>query len=184
MSSGSSSESSEDEYHVDQKRQRLRNLLGFCDADDDTGDMGLSDTFLAKVQKPRNHSGSRFYNIDPRHSWWFKVYIESPSLENDKFLFAFRWRFRIPYQCFLELSSELENSASFARWHKGSKNFRGKAAAPLPLLLLTALRYLGRSWTLDDLSEATGVSEEVIRCFLHFFISVLLFYTKDLLSCQ
>jgi hypothetical protein len=38
------------------------------------------------------------------------------------------------------------------------------------LLLLCALRYLGRGWTSDDLSENTAISEEVIRIFFHRFI--------------
>ena len=37
-------------------------------------------------------------------------------------------------------------------------------------MILTALRYLGRGWTFDDLSESTGISEEVIRVFFHTFI--------------
>ena len=38
------------------------------------------------------------------------------------------------------------------------------------LSLLTTLRYLGRAWTLDDLSENTGMSAEVCRQFLHAFL--------------
>jgi hypothetical protein len=59
-----------------------------------------------------------------------------------------------------------------------SKDATGKSSYPLELLILTALRYLGRGWTFDDLSESTGISEEVIRVFLHSFIefgSIVLF---------
>ena len=41
---------------------------------------------------------------------------------------------------------------------------------PLALLVLCALRYLGRSWTIDDLEEATEIDNETIRTFLHKFI--------------
>jgi exo-beta-1,3-glucanase (GH17 family) len=45
------------------------------------------------------------------------------------------------------------------------------AATPLEILVLGALRYLGRGWTFDDLSESTGVHAEVHRQFFHVFIS-------------
>ncbi len=37
---------------------------------------------------------------------------------------------------------------------------------PIPLLLLTSLRYLGRGLTFDDLAENTAMSEETVRVFL------------------
>jgi hypothetical protein len=40
----------------------------------------------------------------------------------------------------------------------------------MSLLLLCSLRYLGRGWTFDDLSENTAISQEVIRTFFHEFI--------------
>jgi hypothetical protein len=46
----------------------------------------------------------------------------------------------------------------------------GQQAAPLSLLILCALRYIGRGWTFDNLSENTGISEEVTRVFFHIFI--------------
>ena len=36
---------------------------------------------------------------------------------------------------------------------------------PLKLLLLSALRYLGRGWTFDDLEEATAINNETMRQF-------------------
>ena len=41
---------------------------------------------------------------------------------------------------------------------------------PLSLLLLGALRYLGRGWTFDDLEEDTGISSETHRIFFHIFV--------------
>jgi hypothetical protein len=46
----------------------------------------------------------------------------------------------------------------------------GSPSSPISILILSALRYLGRSWTLDDLQEATCISEEVICVFLHRFL--------------
>ena len=40
----------------------------------------------------------------------------------------------------------------------------------MSLLLLGALRYLGRGWTFDDLEEASGINEETHCQFFHKFI--------------
>ncbi|KAG7345241.1 hypothetical protein IV203_032772 [Nitzschia inconspicua] len=45
-----------------------------------------------------------------------------------------------------------------------------KTGRSIGAAVLTALRYLGRGWTFDDLSEATAISEEVIRVFFHRYI--------------
>jgi hypothetical protein len=52
----------------------------------------------------------------------------------------------------------------------------GRPAAPLELLILGALRVLGRRSTFDDLYEATFISAEVHRVFFHKFVS---FYAKN-----
>ena len=49
-------------------------------------------------------------------------------------------------------------------------NAAGKAASPIELMILGALRYLGRGWTFDDNEEATAVSEETHRRFFHKFV--------------
>jgi hypothetical protein len=74
----------------------------------------------------------------------------------------------MPYQQYLELTEMIKISDLFDRW-KGN-DASGKPSAPIELLVLTALRYLGRGWTFDDLSESTAISEDVIRVFLHQFI--------------
>ena len=50
----------------------------------------------------------------------------------------------------------------------------------LDLLVLCALRYLGRVWTLPDIEEATAINRETIRLFLHKFIEFgsTLLYSK------
>ena len=53
-----------------------------------------------------------------------------------------------------------------------SKDAAGKDAKPLQLLILGALRYLGRGLTFDDLEECTAISEELHRQFFHVFIHV------------
>lgn len=57
--------------------------------------------------------------------------------------------------------------------HAEKKDAVGRDGSPLELLILGALRYLGRGWSFDDLEEATGISQEVHRRFFHLFIEVL-----------
>ena len=71
---------------------------------------------------------------------------------------------------FEELVSMAEESPLFARSSSGSTDVTGQEAAPLSLLILCALRCLGRGWTFDDLSENTGISEEVTRVLFHKFV--------------
>ena len=98
------------------------------------------------------------------------MYVDCPLLDNDRFMRIFRRRFRMPYNSFKELVEMAEEDALFRRWREGAVDAIGQPAAPLALLILCVLRYLGRGWTLDDLSENTGISEEVIRVFLHAFL--------------
>lgn len=96
--------------------------------------------------------------------------IEFPALDNPRFHKLFRCRFRMPYNCFKELAAMAAQSVIFDRWKPGKSDATGHESTPLPLLILCALRYIGRGWTFDDLSENTGISEEVIRGFFHKFI--------------
>jgi hypothetical protein len=64
----------------------------------------------------------------------------------------------------------MKESDLFDRWKEGNTDAVGNPATPIKLLVLTALRYLGRGWTFDDLSESTAISEDVIRVFFHKFI--------------
>ena len=76
----------------------------------------------------------------------------------------------MPYNSFLSLLPMVEASPLFDRWKIGKADVTGQQAAPLSLLILCALRYIGRGWTFDNLSENTGISEEVTRVFFHIFI--------------
>jgi hypothetical protein len=44
--------------------------------------------------------------------------------------------------------------------------------SPLALMILGALRYLGRGWTFDDVEESTGIDEEAHQQFFNCFIEV------------
>jgi hypothetical protein len=98
------------------------------------------------------------------------MYVESPFLESPRFHRIFRKRFRMPYRCFQELAAMLAESPLFERWRDGKADAFDRPTTPLPLLVLCCLRYIGRGWTFDDLSENTGISDEIIRVFFHRFV--------------
>ena len=66
------------------------------------------------------------------------------------------------------------DTARAERWFptREQHDIAGRRGVPLDLLILGALRYLGRGWTFDDLEEATGISEETHRTFFHEFCEV------------
>ena len=55
---------------------------------------------------------------DPRQSFWYQYYIISPQLSgtgSKKFLRKFRYRFRLPYDKFLELFEQAKVESRFQR---------------------------------------------------------------------
>lgn len=143
--------------------------------------MGLESTktrkfLMTENKRKRRKHGAVFYMTEDgvtkvlpvTASTWYRTYVKYPALDSEIFHKKFRRRFRLPYQQFLEVVEGCKNSDLFARWN--NTDATGKPSVPLELLVLTALRYLGRGWTFDDLSESTGISEEVVRKFFHKFI--------------
>ena len=96
-------------------------------------------------------------------SSWYCQYLENPQIGNQWFETRFRRRFRLPYTSFVELVELVNSSDFFKRWSQTGHDAIGKKPVPIELLILASLRYLGRGWTFDDLSESTAISEEVIR---------------------
>ena len=123
---------------------------------------------------------------NPRATAWYHDYVLSPKVDNQKFLKTFRLRFRMPYMSYQQLLCEMNNHDVFSRWHDEKKDAIGRKSAPLSLLLLSALRYLGRGWTFDDLYEVTGISDEVQRVFFHIFIDYgsTELYKKHVMDCM
>ncbi len=62
----------------------------------------------------------------------------------------------MPYNSFLELVKQANQDAIFRRWREGNVDAMSREATPISLLILCVLRYLGRGWTMDDLSETQG----------------------------
>ena len=103
-------------------------------------------------------------------TFWYSAYVRGGSTRNLCQLNIFRRHFRIPYSEFKELLTELETAEMFCQWRPNNINADGDNVSTLPLLLLGALRYLGRGWTFDDIEEATAIGKETHRIFFYQFI--------------
>jgi hypothetical protein len=106
--------------------------------------------------------------ITPKMSSWYLTYVVAPELGCKKFNEKFRRRFRCSYQSYQIILSMVMDHQMFGRWHQ-TFDAVGRECSPMELLVLGALRYLGRGWCFDDLEEATSISEEIHRIF---FISL------------
>ena len=175
-------------YHRLEEEYRLLDELFLCDEqDDDYNDYHDVPQIVKRKGKSRKRKGIVYYRDDngdlqvmpPTMSLWYNHYCQGEetcislmSSFHDKF----RKRFRLPYHSFQELvamcidESVSRDSKHFKRWRPGATAADGTPAAPMSLLVLCALRYLGRGWTFDDLEESTAISQDVIRAFFHKFI--------------
>lgn len=108
--------------------------------------------------------------LTPKKTFWYLYYVLSGKNFTQHDLKKFRKRFRLPYDEFLVLLADMEKSSLFSRWATIKSNVFQRGKSPLALLLLGALRYLGRGWTFDDIEEQTGINEETHRQFFHTFI--------------
>jgi hypothetical protein len=134
---------------------------------------------VTKKPANRKHKHLRPYYFDdngkkiilrPRQTLWYMMYVKNPAVDNDKFNKKFRRRFRMSHEQFKRLVERVVGDDSFMRWHPNAKDCFGTKASPIELLVLGALRYLGRGLTFDDLEEYTGIHEETHRQFFHKFI--------------
>jgi hypothetical protein len=121
----------------------------------------------ASTKRKRTHSQSvktlRPYYFDnngelvylhPQQTFWYLVYVRKPPLKDSHFHVKFCRRFRMPYGSYQGLLDCLEDLPAFSRWYRNDAV--GQSASPIELLLLGALRYLGRGLTFDDLEEYTA----------------------------
>ena len=136
-----------------------------------------------KTRSPRKHKSLKpFYiaddgeivHLQPRQTFWYLVYVKSAQQNLEKapakFAKKFRRRFRMPFEEYHNnLLPKVQADAMFSRWK--SRDATGQQASPIELLLLGALRYLGRGLTFDDLEEYTAINEETHRQFFHVFIN-------------
>ena len=84
------------------------------------------------------------------------------------------------YGSFLKHLKEVKEHPTFQQWKNGNVSNARKKVVPIELLLLGALRFLGRGWTIDDLEEQTMISQETHRKFIHVYLSwgSTVFYQK------
>ena len=101
---------------------------------------------------------------------WYYRYVSNPDLEGKQFQRKFRRRFRCSYETFLKHLDEVKRSPLFKIWEDGRTDCVGNPSCPIELLLLGVLRYLGRGWCFDDLSEQTCISEATHHRFLHVYL--------------
>ena len=99
----------------------------------------------------------------PTDTLWYLMYIANPPRDK-RMMKLFRLRFRMPYECFIKLSDQLYGHCIFERWTKCDCS--GGPPSNTKLLLLGALRYIGRACTFDDICEANGYSAETNIVFL------------------
>jgi DDE superfamily endonuclease len=108
--------------------------------------------------------------LRPKQTYWYMMYVMRPALDNVKFNEKFRRRFRMAYSSFQGLVQRVYQDDIFKRWQPTKRDVFGNKSSPLELLVLGALRYLGRGLTFDDLEEYTAINEETHRQFFHKFI--------------
>lgn len=82
----------------------------------------------------------------------------------------FRRRFRVTKAIFKKIVDQANTHSDFARWHDGKTDVFGRPCTPLSLLILGALRILGRGVSFDDVAEYIGVSEAVVAAFFYIFV--------------
>lgn len=117
----------------------------------------------------RNRNNEGYNPNDCFESDWYRRYVRFPDQPlNKKHMNLFRRRFRMPHTAFLDLVREAREDKWFPDYER--RNALGEMGILLEILILGALRYLGRGWTFDDLYEATSVSEEVHRRFFKVFV--------------
>ena len=183
-------------YHL-LKRQRqmeasivqLQQIIGSCEsiADFETND--IADASQKNGKRKRRRKEKRRYRcpldgtlkaFGPYQTPWYHDYVETPSVDCDIFQAKFRLRFRMAYESFQKHLKEVKESALFQQWSETTADASGQISSPIELLLLGTLRYLGRGWTLDDVEEATTISQETHRRFLHVYIywGSTVFYDK------
>ena len=101
--------------------------------------------------------------IGPKDTTWYKLYVclKPYCKEVEK---KFRLRFCLPYNLFHSMYEEMRTHELFEQWE--NKDATGMSSTDLRLLILGALRYIGKSFIYDDLEEATTISRETHRFFL------------------
>ena len=105
--------------------------------------------------------------IRPEDTLWYLLYVAQPP-SSKRMMKLFRLRFRLPHSSFVSLCATIKTHELFRQWTRCDAV--GCYPSNLDLLLLGALRYIGRAWTLDDVCEANGISIDTNSVFLYRFM--------------
>lgn len=100
---------------------------------------------------------------------WNVLYLRNPDKESDEFSDEFRSMFRLPYASFLELVDMVRSNEAFAQYTR--PNCSLDPPSSIELLVLGALRVLGRGWTFKCCWESTLIHHTTHRHFFHQFIA-------------
>jgi hypothetical protein len=104
---------------------------------------------LCKSRKPFSYDDEgEEHVLRLQQTWWYLSYILHPTLEDDKFNNKFRRRFRMPHAECMKLIEKVKDSELFRRWC--SWDATGLPSSPIELLVMGALRYLGRGLTFES----------------------------------
>jgi hypothetical protein len=162
-------------YQAEKSRRRITALVAATYDEEKKSTKGHNKRFDFDVEEPcakksrtkrgvmaRKSKGGELEILKPEDSSWYKMYVDNVlMLEDEHFQKKFRNRFRLPYKNYLDLVANCKEDEHFDRWKNPLRS------SPIELLVLGALRYLGRGWTFDDLEESAAVSQEVHRVFFH-----------------
>ena len=122
------------------------------------------------------NSDGTLHEITSKNTLGYLLYIATTP-RNNRLVKLFRSRFRLTHSSFISLHSDLKEDEAFKRYYVPDA-----AGPPNPppsdtrLLLLGALRYLGRGFIYDNLKEAACISREThrfFRIFIHYGSTVL-----------
>lgn len=67
----------------------------------------------------------------PEHTVWYQCYILHPNIESKKWQRLFRYRFRMPYNSYLDFVNECEKSPIMAQWSRLPEFHYKKRVLPL-----------------------------------------------------
>ena len=108
--------------------------------------------------------------LTPKQSTWYILYISNGDDMDETELKDFCNQFRVPYENFKELLQELNDDPLFSKWAKGTTDCYRQPSSPLSMVLLEALRYLGRGDTFDDWQASSFIYKETHHHFFHVFL--------------
>ena len=121
--------------------------------------------------------------VTPKLSGWWLDYIENPEPDCPSWNKGFRQRLRLSYWSFVGILEWVSGDGCdglFDRWRTEADGYTGrknnkKVSPSIELLLLGALRYLGRGWTYHVWSNQVYIYTRPWKffCFLCWQVSIL-----------